>query len=122
NVMGIVALTLMALGLYGTLAYTVSRRTFEIGVRRALGAQNGDIVGLVVRQAMPLVLVGLASGIIFGLVGSHLLRSLLYGVEAVDPSVFGLAPVVLVVVSILATWAPTYRAVRIDASRALRYE
>jgi predicted permease len=122
NVVGLVALTLMALGLYGTQSHMVGRRTFEIGVRRALGAQDGDVVLLVVRQALRLVLVGLVIGIIFGLVGSRFLRSLLYSVEAADPLVFGLAPVLLTLVSILATWVPTYRAVRIDPARALRYE
>jgi ABC-type antimicrobial peptide transport system permease subunit len=122
NVVGLVALTLMALGLYGMQAHMVGRRTFEIGVRRALGAPDGDVVLLVVRQALRLVLVGLVIGIILGLVGSRFLTSLLYSVEAADPLVFGLAPVLLTLVSILATWVPTYRAVRIDPARALRYE
>jgi putative ABC transport system permease protein len=68
------------------------------------------------------VLAGVAVGISFGLAGSRLLGSLLYGVEAADPLVFVLAPVVLALVSVLAAWIPTYRAVRIDPARALRYE
>jgi len=112
----------MTLGLYGTLAHTVGRRTFEIGVRRALGAQDIQVVALVVRQTMLLVLSGLAAGIIFGFAGSRLLGSLLYGVEAGDPLVFALAPIVLLLVSVLATCGPAYRAVRIDAARALRCE
>jgi putative ABC transport system permease protein len=122
NFVGMVALTLMALGLYGTLAHMVTRRIFEIGVRRALGAKDGHVIVLVVTQALRLVLVGLVIGIILGLIGARLLGSLLYGVEAADPLVFLLAPVVLALVSVLAAWIPTYRAVRIDPARALRYE
>jgi putative ABC transport system permease protein len=69
-----------------------------------------------------LVLVGLAMGIIFGFVGSRLVRSLLYNVDVADPLVFGLAPVVLVLVSVLAALVPTYRAVGLDPARALRHE
>ena len=122
NFVGMVALTLVALGLYGTMAHMVSRRRFEIGVRRALGAQDSDVIVLVVTQATRLVLAGVVVGISFGLAGSRLLGSLLYGVEAADPLVFVLAPVVLALVSVLAAWIPTYRAVRIDPARALRYE
>jgi len=120
NFVGMVALTLMALGLYGTIAHMVSRRRFEIGLRRALGAQDGDVIVLVVTQAMRLVLAGVVVGISFGLAGSRLLGSLLYSVESADPVVFGLAPVVLALVSVLATWVPAYQAVRIDPARALR--
>lgn len=122
NVVGLVALVLTSLGLYGTIAHTVSRRTYEIGVRRALGAQDRDVIWLVVRQAMLLVLLGLAGGVSLSLAGSRLLSSLLYGVKASDPLVFGLAPVVLVVVCIVASSVPSYWAIRIDASRALRHE
>ncbi len=122
NAIGLVSLALMALGVYGLLAHAVNRRTFEIGVRRALGARNGDIVVLVLRKTMLLVAAGLAIGIIAGAAGSRLLRGLLYGVEVVDPLVFGLAPAVLLVVSLIATWAPTWRALRIEAAKALRYE
>jgi predicted permease len=122
NIVGMVSLTLMALGLYGTLAYTVGRRTFEIGVRRALGAQDSQVVALVVRQTMLLVVSGSAVGILFGLAGSRLLVSMLYSVGYADPLVFGLAPIILLVVSVIATYVPAYRAVRIDAATALRYE
>jgi ABC-type antimicrobial peptide transport system permease subunit len=122
NVVGLVALVLASLGLYGTMAHTVSRRTYEIGVRRALGAEDRDVIWLVVRQAMLLVLLGLAGGVSLSFAGSRLLGSLLYGVKASDPLVFGLAPVVLVVVCVIASSVPSYRAIGIDASKALRHE
>mgnify|MGYP001562207052 CR=1 FL=1 len=122
SIIGLVALILTLLGLYGTMAQTVSRRTNEIGVRRALGARDRDIVWLVVRQAMVLVLLGLAGGAVLGVVGSRLLSSLLYGVVATDPLVFGVVPVVLLLVCVVASWVPTARAVRIEAAQALRYE
>ena len=122
NVIGLVSLALTALGVYGMLAHAISRRTFEIGVRRALGAGNNDIVLLVVRQTMLLMAGGLAIGIICGVAGSSLLRGLLYDVEVADPLVFGLAPAALLLVSLAATCAPTWRALRIEAARALRYE
>ena len=122
GVVGLVALMLTSLGLYGTVAQTVSRRTYEIGVRRALGAQNRDVVWLVARQAMVLVVLGLTGGVVLGLAGSRLLRSLLYGVEATDPLVFGLAPVMLVLVCLVASCVPISRALRIEPGTALRYE
>jgi len=122
NGVGLTALLLMALGLYGTMAYTVSRRTYEIGVRRALGAQDGDVVALVLRQGIGLVLAGSAVGVMLGFGASSLLRSLLYGVQPADPPVFVLAPVVLLAVCVVASWVPARRAVRINAALALRHE
>jgi predicted permease len=122
GVIGLVALLLTSVGLYGTMAQTVSRRTYEIGVRRALGAQGRDVVLLVVRETVLLVMCGLTCGVALGVAGSRLLRSLLYGVDATDPLVVGLAPIVLALVSIAACWPPSSRAVRIDPARALQYE
>lgn len=122
SIIGLVALAITSLGLYGTMAQTVSRRTYEIGVRRALGARDGDVVLLVVRQTMLLMLLGLAAGEVLGFVGSGLLSSLLYGVGASDALVFSFAPLVLTLVSVVACWVPASRAIRIDAARALRDE
>jgi len=121
-IVGVLALVLTALGLYGIVAQTVNRRTYEIGVRRALGAQDGDIARLVVGQALALVAVGIAAGLAAGLGSARLLRSLLIAVDEVDPIVFGVAPVVLLAVCAAAAWLPTRRAVRISAASALRYE
>jgi predicted permease len=122
GIIGLLALALTSLGLYGTVAHTVGRRTYEIGVRRALGAQDGDVVWLVVRDATALVAVGLVCGAAAAVAGSRVLRGLLYGVGTTDPLAFGLAPVVLVVVCVTAAWLPTRRAVRVDAAGALRRE
>jgi ABC-type antimicrobial peptide transport system permease subunit len=125
TVLGIVstiALTLASLGLYGMLAYAVEQRTYEIGVRRALGAENLDVIALVVRQAMTLVFIGLVTGIVLSLLGARVIVSLLYGVQATDPFALGLACLVLAVVSLLACYVPAYRATRIQAVKALRYE
>jgi hypothetical protein len=90
--------------------------------RRVFGAQDADIVRLVARQALALVSIGLVFGIVLGLAGARFLRGLLYGVGAADPLVFGAAPVVLVLVSLVACSVPAWRATRLDAARALRYE
>ena len=120
GIVGAVALALTALGLYGVVAQTVAHRTYEIGVRRALGAQDRDVARLVVAQAMGLVSLGLAGGLGAGLGSARLLQRLLYAVDPADPIVFGVAPVVLLAVCALAAWVPTWRAMRIDAAAALR--
>jgi predicted permease len=122
SIIGAVALVLTSLGLYGMIAQTVGRRRHEIGVRRALGAQDHDVLLLVVRQAMWLAACGLGAGLVLGLAGSRLLSSLLYGVDSGDPLVFGLAPPALALVCVLAGWMPAARAIRIDPVRVLRAE
>ncbi|MCA1559826.1 MAG: FtsX-like permease family protein, partial [Acidobacteria bacterium] len=106
----------------GTIAQTVGRRTYEIGVRRALGAQGRDVVLLVVKQAMLIVVCGLAGGAALGFAGSRLLAGLLYGVEATDPLVFSAVPIVLMLVCASACWVPASRAIRIEPAHALRYD
>jgi putative ABC transport system permease protein len=122
TIVGLLALALTSLGLYGIVAQTVSRRTFEIGVRRALGAQDGDVVRLVLRDAMTLVTVGVVGGLAGALVVARPLRAVLYDVDPADPLVFGAAPVVLLMVCAVASSIPAWRAIRIDAATALRYE
>jgi len=122
SLVGLVALALTSLGLFGTLAQTVNRRTYEIGVRRALGAQNGDVIWLVIRDAIGTVTAGLAVGMAAAMVAFFLLRTLLYNIDAADSLVFGIAPAILLAVSVFAAWMPAYRAVRINAAAALRYE
>jgi len=122
GIVAIVALALTALGLYGVVGQTVAHRTYEIGVRRALGAQDRDVARLVVAHAMGLVILGIAGGLAAGLGGARLLQRLLYGVDPADPVVFGVAPLVLLLVSVLAAWVPTWRAMRINAASALQCE
>ena len=122
SIIGLAALILTSLGLYGTMAQTVYRRTYEIGVRRALGAQNRDVVLLVVKQAVLIVGCGLVSGMALGLAGSRLLTRLLYGVDATDPLVFSAAPVVLMLVCASACWTAASRAIGIEPAHALRHD
>jgi predicted permease len=121
-IVGIVALALTALGLYGVVGQTVAQRTYEIGVRRALGAQDRDVARLVMSQAVGLVVAGIVAGLTAGLASGRLLQRLLYEVDAADPVVFGIAPLILVAACAIAAWVPASRALRIDAAAALRSE
>ena len=121
GVIGLMALGLTALGLFGAVAHTVGRRTYEIGVRRALGAQNGNIIWLVARETVRLVVIGLCLGLVGALATSRALGSLLYDVGPADPIVFASAPV-LMAVCVAAIWVPIQRALRLGAATALRQE
>jgi len=119
---GVLALSLAALGIYGVLSYSVSRRTREIGVRMALGAQVTDVLGLVMRQGLGLAAVGLALGAASAMGVSQLMRSFLFEINPLDPLAFGIAVVVLSAVALLACWLPARRAARVDPMEALRNE
>ena len=116
------ALFLAAFGIYGLLSYIVAQRRREIGVRMALGAQRGDILALVVRQGAALVAAGAVVGLLAAAVSSRVLESFLYGVTADDRLTFVGAPLVLIVVALVACWLPARRATRIDPMDALRVE
>ncbi len=126
GVFGLVALALICIGLYGLMAFTVARRTPEIGLRLALGASRSDVRWLVGRQVLAIVLAGLAVGVpaawIIGRLASRQLSSLLFGITATDPITIALAIGVLVVVAMVAGMLPARRAVRIDPMIALRAE
>jgi macrolide transport system ATP-binding/permease protein len=119
---GVLALILACLGLYGLTAYTVARRTNEIGIRMALGADRGNILGLVLRSALVQVGVGLAIGIPAALAGGHLLASQLYRVKSYDPAILAAAALILAASAILAASVPARRASRVDPIIALRHE
>jgi predicted permease len=122
GVIGLMALGLTALGLFGAVAQSVGRRTFEIGVRRALGARDSDVIRLIGRETLALIVGGLALGSAAALGASRALQSWLYDVNPADPLVFGLAPGVLLAVCLTAAWLPIRRALRLSASTALRHE
>ena len=117
-----VALVLAAVGIYGVISYSASRRTHEIGVRMSLGATRGDVLLLVVRQGMWLAVAGSVSGIAGALLLSRLMAKLLYGVQPTDPATFGAVAAGLGVVAMLACYIPARRAMHIDPMAALRYE
>ena len=116
------ALLLACIGLYGVMSYTVAGRTREIGVRMALGAQRLDVVRLVLREAMLLVMVGLAIGIPLSLASTRLLRSYLFGLKGTDPASLIAVIVLLGIVAALAGFIPARRAAGVDPTVALRYE
>jgi putative ABC transport system permease protein len=122
GVFAVVALVLAAVGIYGVMSYSVSRRTHEIGIRLSLGATRGEVLRMVVRQGMALALFGAVAGLIGALLLSHLLTGMLYGIRPNDPLTFGGVAALLGLVALLATYVPARRATRIDPMVALRYE
>ena len=119
---GLLALALACIGLYGLLAYEVARRTREIGIRSALGAQRGDVLRLVVKQGLSLAVVGAVAGIGVALGVTHYLKSMLYDVSAYDPFTIVAVSVLLVLVALAACLIPAQRATNVDPMVALRYE
>ncbi len=117
-----VALVLAAIGVYGVLAYTVSQRIPELGVRMALGASRADVFTLVLAQGAKLTVLGVLAGVLAALGATRLMQSLLFGVEAADPMVFVVVSVALSAVALTACWMPARRATRVDPLEALRYE
>jgi putative ABC transport system permease protein len=117
-----VGLLLAAIGLYGVLAYSVARRTREIGIRMALGAQIADVIRLILNQGLVLVAVGGVIGMAVALATGRILRAYLFGVSSADPVTFGAVALLLGAVALLACWLPARRATRINPTEALRCE
>jgi len=121
-VSGGIALVLGIVGIYGVIAYSVSQRTREMGIRMALGAERRSISIMVLRQGALSVLIGIAVGLVTSLFVVQLIRTLLYGIQPIDPATFATVPVLLLAVAFLASYLPARRASRVDPVVALRYE
>ncbi len=119
---GLLALVLACVGLYGLLSYDVSRRTREIGIRMALGAQQREVLRLVVKQGLTLAFVGAVAGVAVALAVTRYLTSMLYGVHANDPLTIAAVAALLCLVALAACYIPARRATRVDPLVALRYE
>jgi predicted permease len=119
---GLLALALSAIGIYGIMAYAVAKRTRELGIRMALGAQKGDVLRLVLSQTMRLTLIGVAVGLVVAFAVTRLMASALFGVNPGDPITYGAVTVLLGLVAVLACWIPARRATLIDPTVALRSE
>jgi ABC-type antimicrobial peptide transport system permease subunit len=122
GIAGAMALALGIIGIYGVISYTVSQRKREIGIRLALGAQSGDVVGMVLRQGAKLALVGVSIGVAAALGLARLMTSLLFGVTAHDPLTFAGVAALLISIALVACYIPARRAMKVDPMVALRYE
>jgi putative ABC transport system permease protein len=116
------ALALAVLGVYGVVSYAVARRTREVGIRLAVGAQPNALVRLLMKEGLPLVIIGTAVGLLLGVVSARVLHTLLFGVGGTDPATFIGAPLILMAAGALAAFIPARRASRVDPASVLRAE
>ena len=122
SIFGALALGLSLVGIYGVKAYSVARRTREIGIRMALGAQRKEVLWMILREGLTMIAVGLAIGLFLAVGTGKVVASLLYQVSPLDPFAFTVAPALLAFAALLATWLPARRATRITPMDALRTE
>jgi putative ABC transport system permease protein len=121
-IIGVLGLLLAAVGIYGMVSFAVSQRTHEVGVRMALGARGGDVLCLVLREAMRPVVIGVVVGLAAAAGVSQILVAFLFGLSTLDPVTFVSVAVLLMAVALLAGYVPARRATKVDPMVALRYE
>jgi ABC-type antimicrobial peptide transport system permease subunit len=122
SIFGGLALGLAVVGLYGVKAYSVARRTREIGIRMALGAQPGMVLRMIMREGSIMLLSGVAIGLLLAMATAKVLSGILYQVGALDPIAFTVAPLLLAAAALIATWLPARRATHVNPIQALRAE
>jgi len=122
SIFGGLALGLAVVGLYGVKAYSVARRTREIGIRMALGAQPGMVLRMIMREGSIMLFSGVAIGLLLAVATAKILSGILYQVGALDPIAFTVAPLLLAAAALIATWLPARRATHVDPIQALRTE
>jgi len=118
----LLALALAVLGIYGVMAYSVTQRSREIGIRMALGANSRLVLGMVLSGGLRLSLLGIALGVVAALLGTRVLASLIYGVSRTDPVTLAATAAVVLASAVLASWVPALRATRVDPAVSLRAE
>jgi putative ABC transport system permease protein len=118
----VVALAIATVGIYGVISYSVARRTKEFGLRMALGAQDTDVLGLVMKQGAGMVLIGIVAGLAIALMLTRLMTSLLFGVTPTDVLTYGSVTAILLAVALAACYVPAKRATQVDPIKTLRYE
>jgi ABC-type antimicrobial peptide transport system permease subunit len=119
---GILAVFLASIGVYGMLSYSVARRTSELGIRLALGAQSQTLLWMILRESILLLVLGLALGIPVALGSTRILKSLLYQLSPLDPAAITVAIAAVAVMTVVAAWFPARRATKVDPLQALRTE
>jgi ABC-type antimicrobial peptide transport system permease subunit len=122
SIFGALALGLAVVGVYGVKAYSVARRTREIGIRMALGAEGKTVQWMILREGFAMVAAGLAIGLLLAFATGKMVSSILFDVSSIDPFAFTIAPAVLMTAALLATWLPARRATKISPMAALRTE
>ena len=119
---GLLALTLACIGIYGIMAYVVARRTSEIGIRMAMGAQNRQVLVMILRETILLAGIGIVIGVFAAIGLTRYLENMLYGLRPFDPLTYSAAVLVMLAVVLTAGWLPARRASRLDPMVALRHE
>jgi len=122
SIFAAMALVIASVGIYGVISYGVNQRTYEIGIRMALGAQSGDVMKMVIWRGLSLALIGVTLGLAAALALTRVMKNMLFEVKPNDPVTFALIALLLVVIALIASYIPARRATKVDPLQALRHE